>query len=95
MERSGLSILPIGFSVSFQLRKPRVIIRKLLEVRESDLPRQQSVVVRDVCFGVACTVFQFDLKTHPELLKVDTLYGKGPDVLNLLKDGLDTALAGL
>ena len=35
------------------------------------------------------------LPAHPELLKVDTLYGKGPDVLNLLKEGLDTALAGM
>ena len=35
------------------------------------------------------------LPAHPELLKVDTLYGKGPDILNLLKDGLDTALAGV
>ena len=34
------------------------------------------------------------LPAHAELLKVDTLYGKGPDVLNLLKAGLDTALAG-
>ena len=35
------------------------------------------------------------LPAHPELIKVDTLYGKGPDVLNLLKEGLDTALAGM
>lgn len=35
------------------------------------------------------------LPAHPELLKVDTLYGKGHDVLNLLKVGLDTALNGI
>ena len=32
------------------------------------------------------------LPAHAELLKVDTLFGKGPNVLNLLKDGLDRAL---
>ena len=35
------------------------------------------------------------LPAHPELLKVDTLFGKGPDILNLLKEGLDAALAGV
>ena len=35
------------------------------------------------------------LPAHPELLKVDTLYGKGPHVLNLLKEGLDTALGDM
>jgi chromosome partitioning protein len=34
------------------------------------------------------------LPAHPELLKVDTLFGKGPDILNLLNAGLDAALAG-
>jgi chromosome partitioning protein len=34
------------------------------------------------------------LPSHAELLKVDTLYGKGPNVLNLLKEGLDRALYG-
>jgi len=35
------------------------------------------------------------LPAHPELLKVDTLFGKGPDILNLLRQGLDAALAGV
>jgi len=34
------------------------------------------------------------LPAHPELLKVDTLFGKGPDILGLLRDGLNTVLAG-
>jgi len=45
-------------------------------------------LMRPVNFGAKL------LPAHPELLKVDTLYGKGPDVLNLLRDGLDAALAG-
>lgn len=31
------------------------------------------------------------LPAHAELLKVDTLYGKGPGILNRLKEGLDAA----
>ena len=46
-------------------------------------------LMRAVSFGANL------LPAHPELLKVDTLYGKGPDVLNLLKEGLDAALAGV
>ena len=34
------------------------------------------------------------LPSHAELLKVDTLFGKGPNVLNLLRDGLDRVLIG-
>ncbi len=33
------------------------------------------------------------LPAHAELLKVDTLYGKGPGILNRLKEGLDSAFA--
>ena len=40
-------------------------------------------LVRPVSFGAQL------LPAHAELLKVDTLFGKGPNVLNLLKDGLD------
>lgn len=50
--------------------------------------RPLAELMRSVSFGAQL------LPAHPELLKVDTLYGKGPDVLNLLKDGLDAALAG-
>ena len=31
------------------------------------------------------------IPAHSELIKVDTLYGKGPDILNRLKQGLDSA----
>ena len=51
--------------------------------------RPLAELMRAVSFGAQL------LPAHPELLKVDTLYGKGPDVLNLLKEGLDTALAGM
>ena len=43
-------------------------------------------LMRPVSFGAQL------LPSHAELLKVDTLYGKGPNVLNLLKEGLDRAL---
>jgi len=33
------------------------------------------------------------LPAHAELLKVDTLYGKGPGILNRLREGLDEAFA--
>ena len=34
------------------------------------------------------------IPAHTELIKVDTLYGKGPDILNKLKLGLDAAWDG-
>ena len=50
--------------------------------------RPLAALMRPVNFGAKL------LPAHPELLKVDTLFGKGPDVLNLLRDGLDAASAG-
>lgn len=50
--------------------------------------RPLAALMRPVNFGAQL------LPAHPELLKVDTLFGKGPDVLNLLRDGLDAASAG-
>ncbi|OGA13463.1 MAG: hypothetical protein A3G25_19175 [Betaproteobacteria bacterium RIFCSPLOWO2_12_FULL_63_13] len=50
--------------------------------------RPLAELMRSVDFGARL------LPAHPELLKVDTLYGKGPGVLGLLKDGLDVAFAG-
>mgnify|MGYP001565926665 CR=1 FL=1 len=46
-------------------------------------------LMRPVSFGAQL------VPSHAELLKVDTLYGKGSNVLNLLKDGLDRALKGV
>ena len=34
------------------------------------------------------------LPAHTEMIKVDTLFGKGPDILNRLKQGLDTGYDG-
>jgi len=34
------------------------------------------------------------LPAHTEMIKIDTLFGKGPDVLNRLKQGLDTGYDG-
>jgi len=34
------------------------------------------------------------LPAHAELIKVDSLFGKGPDILNRLKQGLDTGYGG-
>jgi chromosome partitioning protein len=34
------------------------------------------------------------IPAHAELIKVDALYGKGPDILNRLKQGLDTEYDG-
>jgi chromosome partitioning protein len=45
-------------------------------------------LMRPVGFGAML------LPAHAELLKVDTLFGKGHNVLNLLKQGLDDSLTG-
>jgi chromosome partitioning protein len=45
-------------------------------------------LMRAVAFGAML------LPGHAELLKVDTLFGKGPNILNLLKDGLDRSEHG-
>jgi len=50
--------------------------------------RPLAELMRAVSFGAQL------LPAHAELLKVDTLFGKGPSTLNLFTDGLDKALAG-
>jgi chromosome partitioning protein len=45
-------------------------------------------VVRPIRFGGEL------IPGHTELIKVDTLYGKGPDILNKLKHGLDAGWNG-
>lgn len=45
-------------------------------------------VVRPIRFGGEL------IPGHTELIKVDTLYGKGPDILNKLKNGLDAGWNG-
>ncbi|MGB5079667.1 MAG: ParA family protein [Burkholderiales bacterium] len=45
-------------------------------------------IVRPVAFGGEL------IPAHTELIKVDTLYGKGPEILNKLKLGLDVAWDG-
>src|SRR6266853_339110 len=46
-------------------------------------------VVRPIRFGGEL------IPGHTELIKVDTLFGKGPDILNKLKQGLDAGWNGL
>ncbi len=47
--------------------------------------RPLASLAQSVAFGALL------LPAHAELLKVDTLFGKGPNILNRLKDGLDAA----
>jgi len=49
--------------------------------------RPLNELVRPVSFAALL------LPAHAELLKVDTLYGKGPGILNRLKEGLDAGFA--
>ncbi len=51
--------------------------------------RPLSLLLRKVAFGAEL------LPSHSELLKVDTLFGKGPNVLMRLKEGLDQSWNGL
>jgi chromosome partitioning protein len=45
-------------------------------------------IARPVSFGAEI------LPAHAEMIKVDTLFGKGPDILNRLKQGLDLGYDG-
>jgi chromosome partitioning protein len=50
--------------------------------------RPLTEIARSVRFGGEL------IPAHSELLKVDTLFGKGPDILNRLKQGLDASYGG-
>jgi hypothetical protein len=52
---------PISIRFRFELVQARVVVRELLEVRPSDLPRERQVVVRNVCLWVPSAMFQFHL----------------------------------
>jgi len=63
---------PVTLGFALHLREARVIVRKLVQMRERDLARRDLVVVRDVCRGVVTAVLELHREAHPKLLDVES-----------------------
>jgi hypothetical protein len=60
-----------AFGLRLHHREPRVVVRKLLEVRPGDLARHDLVVIRDVGLRVVRTVLELDAQAQLELFGVE------------------------
>ena len=57
------------------LLEPCVLVRKLAQVGDRDLARDQRVVVAHVREEVVATVFEFDIESAPELFDIERCCG--------------------
>jgi len=64
---------PVAFGLGLHLLEAFVVVGKLLQVGERDLPREDRVVAGDVGLRIMLSVLELHVQASPKLLEVNAI----------------------